>query len=81
MNFCQKCGSLYFLKKDTANSLLYHCRNCGNQEPRDSSDNCIYQSDIDQKDYMTYQMSRNPYVIRDPTLPRLSNVKCINNKY
>ena len=80
MKFCQKCGSLYFLKKQDDNTLSYHCRTCGNLEPRESSDNCIYQSDIDKKDYMTVQMSQNPYIIRDPTLPRLSNVKCINEK-
>lgn len=80
MKFCPNCGSLYFLKKATDDKLIYDCRNCGTQEPRDISDNCIYQSDIDKKDYMTHQMSKNPYVIRDPTLPRLSNVKCINKK-
>lgn len=80
MKFCQKCGSLYFLKKQDDDTLSYHCRTCGNLEPRNSSDNCIYQSDIDKKDYMTVQMSQNPYIIRDPTLPRLSNVKCINDK-
>ena len=79
MKFCSKCGALYFLKKALDNHLLYDCRNCGTQEPRDINDNCIYQSDINKQDYMTYQMLKNPYVIRDPTLPRLSNVKCIND--
>ena len=49
MKFCQKCGSLYFLKKQDDDTLSYHCRTCGNLEPRESSDNCIYQSDIDKK--------------------------------
>jgi DNA-directed RNA polymerase subunit M/transcription elongation factor TFIIS len=80
MKFCQKCGSLYFLKKATNDKLIYDCRNCGTQEPRNISDNCSYQSDIEKKEYMTYQRSKNPDVIRDPTLPRLSNVKCINGK-
>ncbi len=80
MKFCPKCGSLYFLKKASDNTLLYDCRNCGNTEPRDTSDNCIFQSDIEGSDHMTNQMSQNPYVIRDPTLPRLSNVKCINDQ-
>lgn len=79
MKFCPKCGSLYFLKKQDHSSLLYNCRTCGHNETRDKSDNCIFQSDLDQQDYMTHQMSQNPYVIRDPTLPRLSNVKCIND--
>ena len=59
---------------------MYNCRTCGHNEIRNKNDNCIFQSDLDQKDYMTHQMSQNPYVIRDPTLPRLSNVKCINDK-
>ena len=80
MKFCPKCGSLYFLRKASDNTLLYDCRNCGYNEPRDISDNCIFQSDIDGSDHMTNQMSQNPYVIRDPTLPRLSNVKCINER-
>ena len=29
---------------------------------------------------ITYDIANNKYVIKDPTLPRLNNIKCINPK-
>lgn len=77
MKFCSVCQSLYCLKKNDNKELVYECKYCGNQEPRDEGTMCVYSSKSD-GDYMTFQMAKNQYTIKDPTLPRLSNVKCIN---
>ena len=31
MNFCEKCGNMYYLKisEQTQDKLVYHCRKCG----------------------------------------------------
>jgi DNA-directed RNA polymerase subunit M/transcription elongation factor TFIIS len=78
MKFCAECQSLLYLKKTPEKQLVYECKYCGKQEPRKEGTMCVYSSKSD-GDYMTYQMAKNQYTIRDPTLPRLSNVKCINS--
>ena len=78
MKFCGQCQSLMYLKKTADKQLIYDCKYCGNQEAIEESTMCVYSSKSD-GDYMTFQMAKNQYTIRDPTLPRLSNVKCINS--
>ena len=82
MKFCKECGSLYFLKKtaDAESNLLHECRTCGYTELWNDTNKCVYNSDQIKNDYMAYQVSKNPYTIKDPTLPRLSNIPCINPK-
>ena len=81
MRFCQKCGSLYFVKKQDDQKLIYECRACGFCEDWDQNYNePIYSNDIISTDYMSYDLSSNPFTIMDPTLPRLNNIKCINSK-
>jgi hypothetical protein len=64
-----------YLKKTADKQLIYDCKYCGNQEAIEESTMCVYSSKSD-GDYMTFQMAKNQYTIRDPTL---SNVKCINS--
>ena len=95
MKFCKECGSLYFLRKkenkedgnvtvnltDGSESVLIHeCRNCGFTEEWEDTNKCVYNSDLIKNDYMAYHASMNPYTIKDPTLPRLSNIRCINKR-
>ena len=83
MKFCNQCGTLYSLKKleneGGKPELVYECKRCGHQEQRGDTSSSIYSTEIG-TDFMTHQVSTNPYIIRDPTLPRLSNVKCINKR-
>ena len=87
--FCPDCGFILFLKKnldkddnviDTnyeENSLLNYCKNC-NYHTKFTHENTI----VFKKNYGdTYQVEnkiQNEYLIYDPTLPRISNIDCIN---
>ena len=81
MNFCPKCESILylFIQKDDED-LSQKCKNCGYIEKVDLKDNNpIYNNNInnDILDY-TYEILNNKYITKDPTLPRLCNIKCIN---
>ena len=43
MNFCTNCENMLYiqLKTDTANELLYYCRNCDNKEPINNDNLCV----------------------------------------
>ena len=78
MKFCKKCSSIYFLKIIDS-KLNYLCKNCGDIEPWIDSDKCVYTSDLFRSDSMSHQFKNSPYTFKDPTLPRLNSVKCIND--
>ena len=79
MKFCSQCGSIWYLKKTGDSELKYVCRNCGNSEDKSEEGICVHSSKINE-DYRNFQMLNNKFIIQDPTLPRLNNVKCINSK-
>lgn len=75
MLFCQNCEMMLYLKND---DLKYHCRNCGT-ESDSKIKKCVYQKEYQHDDLMQRYLD-NPYIIDDNTLPRLKNIKCINDK-
>jgi len=81
MRFCDNCNNMYYLTisdKDTVQTLVYSCRNCGN-ETRDSSLGCVSETFILKKNAeIGYIM--NEYTKYDQTLPHISNVKCPNSE-
>jgi DNA-directed RNA polymerase subunit M/transcription elongation factor TFIIS len=79
MKFCSQCGSIWYLKKTGESELKYVCRTCGNSEDKCEKGICVHSSTINE-DYRNFQMLNNKYIIQDPTLPRLNNVKCINSQ-
>ena len=51
MRFCDNCNNMYYLTisdKDNVQTLVYTCRNCGN-ETRDSSLGCVSETFISKK--------------------------------
>ena len=84
MNFCNGCNNMYYLKintgeDNTADKLIFYCRNCGNEETNLSAENICVSSfeNVDNNDnYNTYI---NEYTKLDPTLPRTNNIKCPNS--
>ena len=88
--FCPDCGFILFLKKnldkddniiDTRyeqNSLLNYCKNCNYQTEFNHVNTLVF----NKKYGDTYQVEnkiQNDYLIHDPTLPRISNIDCINS--
>ena len=43
MNFCNGCSNMYYLKiesnGESADKLIYYCRNCGNEDVNPTSEN------------------------------------------
>ena len=83
MHFCEKCGNMFYLKisDEVDSQLLYYCRKCGNKSdnPVDSESNelCVSKTHI-KKTTQSYKNIINSYTKLDPTLPRLTNMKCPN---
>ena len=91
MKFCTQCGTLYALQSDKsppvdddtqppklAIDLKYVCNQCGYSEKRAGGETCVHSAEMG-CEIVTHQISNNPYILRDPTLPRLSNVACIKD--
>ena len=70
---------MYYIKlsTDDGNSLIYYCRNCGNEENNIDNNLTVSKTTfkrIDQK----YANVINQYTKLDPTLPRVKNIPCPN---
>lgn len=82
MDFCPKCDSVLYLstsKEEGKIKLLNICRNCGYKSLNENNC-CVYNHNFEMDAANnTYNNLNNKYLIKDPTLPRLSNIDCINN--
>jgi DNA-directed RNA polymerase subunit M/transcription elongation factor TFIIS len=71
---------MYYIKidEDNPNSLLYYCRNCGNEDSLITEDNiCVSKTQI-KKGEKSFSHFINKYTKLDPTLPRVNNILCPN---
>jgi DNA-directed RNA polymerase subunit M/transcription elongation factor TFIIS len=71
---------MYYLKikNEDANSLIYYCRNCGNEDDLITADNiCVSNTQIKRSE-QKYTHIINEYTKLDPTLPRINTIKCPN---
>ena len=83
MHFCSECGNMYYIKiSDDTNSLNYYCRKCGNEDKNlinSNSSICVSKTEI-KKGSNSYKHIINKYTKFDPTLPRIDNIDCPNDK-
>jgi len=81
MNFCSNCDNMLFIKLSTeeSNTLVNYCRNCGNEEPTTAENLCVFKNNV-QKNDTKYQNFINEFTKLDPTLPRITTIKCPNNE-
>ena len=79
MKFCIKCGSLYLLERGEADNLFYKCHSCGFLTEKMDTTKPIISNENKVVIQLPKQIAKNPYITQDFTLPRLSNVKCIND--
>ena len=80
MHFCENCDNMYYLKitEEGGDSLIYYCRNCGHENNILTQDNiCVLDTTIKQMKGR-YSQVINSYTKYDPTLPRISSIKCPN---
>ena len=82
MHFCTNCDNMYYIKLGgpEANELVYYCRNCGHENAHIGKED-IYVSQTNLKPVdNNYVNIINQYTKFDPTLPRVTNVKCPNTE-
>ena len=80
MHFCSNCSNMYYIRinSDDPNSLVYYCRQCGNEDKAIAVDNvCVSKVQI-KKSEQSFNHIINKYTKLDPTLPRINNVLCPN---
>ena len=76
MNFCTECGNMLYIKisQTEEKNLIYYCRKCGFEKININEDNiCV------SKIFLTKQKNKvmiNEFTKLDPTLPRITNIKC-----
>lgn len=80
MHFCEKCQNMYYLKigDEDSNKLIYYCRNCGNEDNTLTAENiCVSSLEVTRKS-KKYSQILNEYTKADPTLPRITTIRCPN---
>ncbi len=78
MHFCEKCNNMYYLKidNDDSNQLIYYCRNCGHEDKILNKENiCVLETSVRETE-QRYTQTINEYTKYDPTLPRISTIRC-----
>jgi len=81
MYFCTECENMYYIQIDEEqnNQLNYYCRNCGHIDKSLTQSNIsVYKTEFN-KSEKKYNHIINKYTKLDPTLPRISNIKCPND--
>ena len=81
MHFCSNCQNMYYIRinVDNPNSLVYYCRQCGNEDKLLAVENvCVSRTQIKKND-RSYNHIINKYTKLDPTLPRITNMLCPNS--
>ena len=83
MFFCKQCDNMYYIKigdESTSNQLIYYCRNCGHENTELNNTNICVSKTIVKGNGNGNNMSHfiNEYTKFDPTLPRITTIKCPN---
>jgi DNA-directed RNA polymerase subunit M/transcription elongation factor TFIIS len=91
MNFCPKCRFMLYTKRELENQeektsidtkyiLKNYCRNCSWEGLYNNQDEkiTVYKKNYT-NEFLTEKSLISQYTINDPTLPRISNIKCVND--
>lgn len=80
MKFCTFCDNFLYIKLDEQNKLQYNCKNCNNTITNEETGSiCITDNNyID--DNTNYKQYVSKYIKHDPTLPRVTKIRCKNEK-
>jgi len=73
---------MYYLKisEEDGNKLIYYCRNCGFEDSTLTSENiCVSETTV-RRDSQKYTQTINEYTKEDPTLPRITTIRCPNQE-
>lgn len=84
MDFCERCQNMLYIRiqrEDDNKQLTNYCKNCNYTKnlPNDKSIPII-ETVYEKTQNINYELYINPYIKYDPTLPRVNNIKCVNEK-
>lgn len=82
MKFCTNCSNMLYLgiNPDNSNELKYYCRCCGTVDETVSEGGvCVLNTQF-KNGTQKFNHIINEYTKLDPTLPRIYNVKCPNDR-
>ena len=81
MHFCENCSNMYYIKlSGEGNNLIYYCRNCGKETDSIGVDNLSVSKTTFRQTENASSSVINKFTKLDPTLPRVSNIKCPNSQ-
>jgi hypothetical protein len=70
---------MMYIKLDADQQMTYFCKNCGEEQTVDvQSSLCVLEREYGDNRASAYRPYINKYLKFDPTLPRVSNIKCPN---
>ena len=78
MKFCNQCNNMLYISisETDGNKLSYYCRNCGAKDDSITADSvCVLETQL-KKGEQKFNHIINQYTKKDPTLPRIYNVRC-----
>ena len=80
MHFCSQCQNMYYVRitDDDSNKLIYYCRKCGHEDDLLTAENCCVSKTIFKGREQKFSHIINEFTKLDPTLPRVTNIKCPN---
>ena len=83
MNFCPECECMLYTKTSDGESkkLINYCKNCfwSGDYMTDGDDKISIYKKSYTDDNISHSIYTNPNIIYDNTLPRINNIKCIND--
>ena len=80
MHFCSQCNNMYYIRiaENDADKLIYYCRKCGHQDELITAENICVSKTILKGRAQKFSHIINEYTKMDPTLTRVTNIKCPN---
>lgn len=73
MKFCKQCNNFLYSIEERDKKAFVKCRSCPYEEEVAA---VVYEHDLQQDTSVQYSI--NPYLKYDPTLPRFTNMTCLN---
>ena len=76
MLFCDNCNMMMYFSVD-GDTLVRKCKNCNFSVVGGTNAECIVSSSSEDQN-TNYKKYMSKYIKFDPTLPRVNNIKCVN---
>ncbi len=81
MFFCTNDNNMLYIKIDEKEKLKYYCKLCLEEYELENLEGnnkeCVYKQNYNTNTY-SYKTFVNDNIYEDPTLPTITNIKCVN---